>query len=474
MLNIIQVNLKDSRGGAAAVAGNLHQAYQKRGLNCWMVVGKRLTEDPRVLALPYDNGKSLYLSAIDKALKKIRSYKWRNIGLGTLDKALQIIGQPQRIRDSAKGLEDFNYPGSWRLLELATPNPNIVHCHNLHTRYFDLRVLPWLSHQIPVLLTLHDAWLLSGHCAHSFECDLWKCGCGSCPDLSIYPAIKRDASGANWLRKREIFSKSKFYIATPSAWLMQRVKESMLVPGIIESRVIPNGVDISVFRPVPKQHAKAKLGIPENSKTILFSANGIRRNVWKDFKTIRSAITLVAEHFQDNEIIFLALGEDAPMEVIENARIRFIPFQENPQAVASYYQAADIYVHAARVDTFPTSILEALACGTPAVATSVGGIPEQIKSLATGANAECGPLFKSGDATGILVPPGDHCAMADGIIRLFDNKPLCRQLRGNAVEDARKRFSLARQVDEYIEWYQKIVNTKPSGNLSRNAEKINN
>src|SRR4029079_4578923 len=85
------------------------------------------------------------------------------------------------------GLEDFDYPNSVELLRFLPQKPDLLHCHNLHGNYFDLRALAGLSRQIPTVLTLHDAWLLSGHCAHSFECERWTIGCGECPDLTIYP-----------------------------------------------------------------------------------------------------------------------------------------------------------------------------------------------------------------------------------------------------------------------------------------------
>src|SRR5262249_33071397 len=126
--------------------------------------------------------------------------------------------------DAVLGLEDFNYPATRALFRTPPDRPDIIHCHNLHGSYFDLQLLPPLSQAFPVVLTLHDAWLLSGHCALSFDCNRWQTGCGECPDLSIYPAIKRDSTAYNWRRKRDILARSRLYVATPSRWLMDRVK----------------------------------------------------------------------------------------------------------------------------------------------------------------------------------------------------------------------------------------------------------
>src|ERR671918_1684959 len=96
---------------------------------------------------------------------------------------------------------------------------------------------------------------------------------------------------------------------------------------------------------------------------------------------MRSAIGQLAERRSQRQLIFVALGEDAPAERIGAAEVRFVPYQKDAALVARYYQAADIYIHSARADTFPNTVLEALACGTPVVATAVGGISEQVKGL---------------------------------------------------------------------------------------------
>jgi glycosyltransferase involved in cell wall biosynthesis len=357
------------------------------------------------------------------------------------------VGEPGKWLDLRRGYEDFHFPGTWHLLML-TPEPlDIVHIHTLHGGYFDLRVLPWLSQQVPVLLTLHDAWLLSGHCAHSFGCQRWKTGCGHCPDLTIQPAIRRDATAYNWQRKQKIYSKSRLYVATPSQWLMQKVKQSMLAPAIMGARVIPNGVDTSVFHPADRQEARATLSIPQGVRVLLFAANGIRANIWKDYQTLRAAIAMVAEHLHNQDVLFIALGEDAPAEQIGQAEVCFVPFQKDPEIVARYYQAADVYAHAAKVDTFPNTVLEALACGTPVVATAVGGIPEQIQD----------------GATGFLVPPGDSGAMAKRIIQLLADNSLQSRIGTQAADIARKHFDLNRRVDDYLTWYQEIFSMWDSG-----------
>ncbi len=455
-LSILQVSSNDLTGGAQRVAWNLFQSYRRRGYDSYLAVGYKQSHDPNVRPMaPLENGgmwSSLW-SAVHSRLQPLD-------GNGRLSRLAHKLAEPGAFLDDYRGIEDFRFPGTWSLLSRAPSPPDIVHCHNLHGGYFDLRVLSRLSHKVPTLMTLHDAWMLSGHCAHSFDCGRWRIGCGQCPDLSIYPSIRKDNTAYNWDRKRQIYSQSRLYVATPSRWLMQKVEESILAVSTLETRVIPNGVNLNVFRPGDRQKVRRDLGLPLDVSLILVMANGIRRNLWKDFATIQSAAERVAERLVGKRLLVIALGEHGKQGRLGRAEIRFVPYQESPEAVSRYYQAADIYIHSARVDTFPNTVLEAMACGTPVVATAVGGIPEQIKGA-----EDTNGRFRNGDirgygpqeATGLLVPPGDAEGMADGIERVLTDEPLRRCLAKNAVIDARSRFSLERQVEAYLEWYDEIL-----------------
>ena len=82
---------------------------------------------------------------------------------------------------------------------------NGVLYHVLH----DLRQLAPLSHRLPVAMTLHDEWTFTGHCAYALHGDRWRDGCGSCPDLGVYPAIPRDGTRANLRAKASIYERSR-------------------------------------------------------------------------------------------------------------------------------------------------------------------------------------------------------------------------------------------------------------------------
>jgi glycosyltransferase involved in cell wall biosynthesis len=172
---------------------------------------------------------------------------------------------------------------------------------------------------------------------------------------------------------------------------------------------------------------------------------------------MRAALGLIVNRMRVKELLFIALGEDGPPEKIGKADLRFVPYQNDLEAVARYYQAADVYLHPAKVDTFPNTVLEALACGTPVVATAVGGIPEQVKSLKPGGWSPKHPTYGPDAATGVLVPSEDAEAMAGSVVDLLSDEPLRLRLGENGAREARRRFDLNRQVEEYLGWYYEIA-----------------
>jgi glycosyltransferase involved in cell wall biosynthesis len=459
-LRILQVSTSDSVGGGHIIPWNLFRSYRARGYGSWLAVGRKLSSDSDVLLIPRREPQRSWCRLWLTLSGHLGFFGGRVRGAWRLADVARALAEPRRWFDEYRGIEDFHFPGSWQLLRLGPKSPDVVHFHNLHGGYFDLEALPWLSRELPVVLTLHDAWLLSGHCAHSLDCERWKAGCGRCPDLSLYPAVRRDATAYNWRRKQRIYAGSRLYVATPSRWLMDRVAQSMLASATVEARVIPNGVDLSVFRPADKRQARAALQLPEDAKILLCSGYRIQSNIWKDYQTVRAAIGQAAERLQKQRVIFIALGEEGAGERIGQMEVRCLPYQKDSAVVARFYQAADLYIHAARADTFPTTILEALACGTPVVATAVGGIPEQVRGLKASTSRKVhsdGNIHGMDKATGLLVPPAGVEEMARGIERLLKADLLRRRMSENAAKDARERFDLERQVNDYLEWYEELA-----------------
>lgn len=446
-LRIVQVSTSDLGGGAELVAWNLHQAYRDCGHRACLVVGRKNSSDQDVHEFEYQAPPLSFAGACSLLEKGIRCLDRRVQGSRRVCNLLKLLQRGwhtplQRLL----GLEDFNFPASHSLLSFKDLRPDIIHAHNLHGGYFDLRLLPVLARRAPLVLTLHDAWLLSGHCAHSLGCDRWQTGCGKCPDLTLYPSIRRDATAWNWRRKRNIFARSSLYVATPSRWLMQQVERSILAPAIIDARIIANGIDLSIFCPtVNRSDLRRRLGIDPDCRVLVFAAYGLRTNVWKDYATLRAALSHIASEWSGPPILCLALGDQGPPEQIGPLRIEFIPFLTNPTHVADYLNSADVYVHPARAETFGRSIIEAMACGIPIVASRVGGIPE---------------LLENREPPGLLVPQADPRALAQSLQWLLSNEAARSAMGLTAAGIARRKFDLRQQADSYLNWYDTILASK--------------
>jgi glycosyltransferase involved in cell wall biosynthesis len=396
-LSVLQVNASDTGGGAEAVSLALHRAYRDRGIESRLAVGRARTGENGVVAIGRE-----------------RSLRQR------------AIRDPRVALDVVRGREDFRHPASRHILELAPEPPDVLHLHNLHGAYFDLGALPELAARQSTVVTMHDEWLMTGHCGYTLGCERWETTCGSCPHLDVYPALRVDGTAGNRRRKAEIYAAAGLHLVAPSSWLLERAQRSILAPAVASARVIANGVDLELFAPGERRAG--------DELVLVFAAQGARTNPYKDFGTLRRALELL----RDRPLLAIALGESGPEERIGEVTVRCEPFVAREE-VAAFLRAADVYVHATRADNHPLAVLEALACGLPVVASSVGGIPEQLT-----------------EETGVLVEPGDPDALAGAIDALLGDPERRARMGEAAAADARARFSLERQVDAYLDLYEEL------------------
>jgi len=436
-MRILQVSTADSGGGAEGSARNLFRAYRERGHISWLAVGEKRSEDPDVFELskapaPTASGRLLQMTAAH-----LRKTRCLSSGSRHLARTLEMLASQERRQARTAGREDYHFPGSQHLLDLPPGRPDVIHCHNLHGWYFDLRALAHFSQEIPVILNLRDTWLLTGHCGYFIDCDRWRNGCGDCPDLKRYPGIRRDATRENWAAKQDIFQRSRLYVTAPSEWLLGCARASMLKAE--EYRLIPNGIDLRVFNPGDRLAARRRLGFPTDAKIVLFAAAS-RRNVYKDPETMVAGVQRLCETAHSDKLRFVCLGRRPPKVLLRQNPVQHVPFQSDPEQVADYYRAADIFIHTARAEAFGKTATEAMACGTPVVASAVGGLTEQIIH----------------GETGYLFPPGDADALSHLALQLL-NDEATRQDMGLRAAQRGAQFGLDRQVDAFLQFYEDVI-----------------
>ncbi len=416
-MNILQINSSDTGGGAEGSARNLFRAYRERGHRSWLAVGTKLSDDPDILQIPSFSARFLKLF-----LRLPHPESFRRL--------TDRLRHPSRLPDWWCGRDEMTYPGCHHILRLCPAKPDIIHCHNLHDWYFDLRLLPQWSRRFPLILNLRDTWTLTGHCAYFMDCDRWQSGCGNCPRLNVYPACRRDATAFNWRQKADIFAQSRLYVTAPSQWLLDCVARSMLQP--VQTQCIPNGIDTTVFTPGSQQEARHALQLPMNVPLVLF-ASASAQNHYKAPDSMADALEQL--HAALPEAQFVCVGATPPRTV----PLHYIPYIKEPHRMALCYRAADVFIHTARAEAFGKTVTEAMACGTPTVASNVGGLREQILHGETGFLGDTAAELAAHAAAILRMPPQQRSAMREAAAR-----------RG-------AQFSLTRQVNAFLSWYEEIL-----------------
>ncbi|HYY26251.1 MAG TPA: glycosyltransferase family 4 protein, partial [Candidatus Udaeobacter sp.] len=164
------------------------------------------------------------------------------------------------------------------------------------------------------------------------------------------------------------------------------LRDAIVELGVSQEKisVIPNGVDAKKFYPTAKSEARSQLGLPAEQKLIV-SVGGL--TPVKGFDLLIRAFRLVIDASPGNEPRLFIIGEGRSRKEIEHA-ITSLNLSSHVQLVGAvphsqlhlWYSAADLFCLASEREGWPNVLLESLACGTPVLAPSVGGIPEIINS----------------------------------------------------------------------------------------------
>ena len=267
-------------------------------------------------------------------------------------------------------------------------DPDVIHLHNIHGYYLNVEVLFDYLRTCgkKIIWTLHDCWTFTGHCAY-FDyagCGKWKTGCEDCGQKGEYPISFTDGSRRNWLKKRELFTSIPHVrLVTPSKWLADLVKASYM--GEYPVSVIHNGIDVSVFQPTPS-NVKEKYGIGDQ-KVILGVAAP-----WSPRKGLNDMAELARKVKEDYCVVVIGATQKQKADLPDN--ITVIPQTNSTAELAEWYTAAEVFVNSTLEDNYPTTNLEAIACGTPVVTYDTGGSPESASYY--------GRTVAKGDVEGML------------------------------------------------------------------------
>ena len=252
---------------------------------------------------------------------------------------------------------------------------SIIHLHNLHGEFFSPVLFKSLFQGKKVIWTLHDESFITGHCSCTLGCDQWQKGCGSCPDLTIYPPVNFDNTKEVLLYKKKWITQLKPIIVCPSHWLADRVR--LAYPELKNIEVIPNGIDIDVFHPRDKVKIRKNLDFPVDKQIVLFVAEFSTQNPFKGGSILREIITDTS--FSD--VFFVTVGGSQKIDMINHISY---PYISNETELSILYAACDVLLYPTQADNLPLVVLESMACGTLVIASSLGGVSEIISDSVDG------------------------------------------------------------------------------------------
>ena len=282
--------------------------------------------------------------------------------------------------------------------EIERIRPDVIHIHNIHGYFLNYRVLfDFLAQSgIPVVWTVHDCWLYTGHCYYySYAgCRLWQSECHDCPQRREFPASwLYDRSRQNFRDKRAAFTslrKGQLMIVPVSDWIRAEMSRSFL--GGCDFRVIHNGINTEVFDISGSDHVRTRYGLGD--KHVLLGV----ASIWSREKGLDDFIAMSRLLAGDEVIVLVGVSPEQqrtlPRGIVGIART------ENIHRLAELYSTADAFINPTWQDNYPTVNLEAISCGTPVVTYRTGGSIEAVTS-------DTGRVVEQGDVRGLLAAARD-------------------------------------------------------------------
>lgn len=216
-------------------------------------------------------------------------------------------------------------------------------------------------------------------------------------------------------------------------------------------KIIPYGTDVETFHTIPKAEARAKLGLDGDEQIVLYVG---RFDPRKGIETLIRA-SAQTKAFAEGRLKLVIVGGSCPDRIDGQERNRIEQIvqetgltertlfagQVKHNMLPFYYAAADVCVIPSHYETFGLVAIEAMACGTPVIASDVGGLKFTVLS----------------EQTGLRVSPQDTAAFATAIDRLLTNKAWARNLGTCGSLQVNQQFSWTMIANQLSRLYQSLL-----------------
>ena len=408
-MNIAVVSTSDIGGGAARAAYRLHRALLQARHNSEMLVCQKETVDGTV--------RQIVRPALANLLTRL-NFNVRRIRLATYR--------------HPPGYEPFQYDHSafHPFLIHALGKRDVINLHWVARFVDQSRVYKLAARANRLVWTLHDMLPFTGGCHYDEGCDRFSNECGYCPQLGSQK--KRDLSATLLARRDNAFQRipdGALHFVSPSRWLADALQSSR-VARRFDVTVIPNSIELDVFCPSDRATARDELGLARDGPIVLFIAEAIN-NRRKGMGVLVEALNTLAT--QGSHVALVSVGH-ASFPVPARLTYKHFPHTSDDRFLAKIYSACDAVVIPSIQDNLPNTMLEAMACGTSVIGSSVGGIPDFVRDR----------------ETGYLFPPGDVVALTNAIRSVVQDRTLAKAFGARASELVRVECSPQQQASRYL------------------------
>jgi glycosyltransferase involved in cell wall biosynthesis len=318
---------------------------------------------------------------------------------------------------------------------------DLIHLHWVNHSFLNPKYLAELAKlNKPIVWTFHDSNAFTGGCHVRFTCDHFENECGNCPVL--INANPDDISHQIWKQKNSAYQNLNFQIIAPSSWMKKSVLRSSLMRGK-QVNIIPNTLETNVFQPQNQQQARAKLNLPATQFIFLTGFMPSKKDSHKGAAYLLESLELLAakNSIRPENIELVVFGNRNTKDVpVFPFKTTFLGTIKEDEKLAACYAAADAFLIPSLEDNLPYTVMESLACGTPVIAFTTGGIPDMVTHQQNGFLAE----YRSSRS---------FCDGMEWII----NHPVKEALRNAARETMMQKFSEKVIAQQHLALYKSLV-----------------
>jgi len=358
MLKVVHLNTYDGNGGAGRACMRLNRALLDQQVDSKIIVHYKFGNDPSIKTFNTNVLKKYYTAFIiifERLLAK-------------------LYLKPVRTPFS------FAWFGRSVIEHPDVKNADIIHLHWINHSFLNPKHLAQLAKlNKPIVWTFHDSNAFTGGCHVRYSCTHYQQQCGNCPLLKNESA--NDQSHKIWLQKDEAYRKLNINIVAPSTWMEASIKLSSLM-GARPIHQIPNTLETNIFKPINKRQAKEQLGLNPDKFIFLTGFMPSRKDLHKGTQYLLDSLELLKQRLGDkvDSIELVVFGNRNTNDVPEFPfKTIFLGTINNDDKLATCYAAADAFLIPSLEDNLPYTVMESLACGTPVIAFTTGGIPNMVQ-----------------------------------------------------------------------------------------------